>query len=139
MKLSRLVILGLIFLGLLDAAFLTYEHYFVGIPPCHVGFSLIDCGQVLRSQYSVFLGIPLAVWGLGYYFSLLVIYLYLPKFSRAIIIVGLAVSAVLFYLQIGVIKSVCLYCLFSEMVILSLFVFTMPPVSSILDAWRKGN
>ncbi len=124
MKLKRVVPLGLIFLGLLDTAFLAYEHYFAGIPPCHVGLSLIDCGTVLRSQYSVFWGIPLVLWGLGYYFSLLVVFLYRPKFLRAMILAGLAVSVVLFYLQVGVLRSVCLYCLFSELVILVLFFYS---------------
>ena len=74
----------LIFLGVLDSSYLTYEHYANFIPPCptHAWLSLlIDCGKVLRSQYSLLFGIPVALIGLIHY-SLFFINTILALFTK---------------------------------------------------------
>ena len=52
--------------GFFDALYLSYEHYTNQLPPCALG-AVFDCGHVLRSEYAVILGIPLAVIGVIYY------------------------------------------------------------------------
>src|SRR3989344_5394629 len=59
-------ILFVLFLGILDTAYLTWEHFANTIPPCSASV-FVDCGKVLRSQYSTLLGIPLAAIGLANY------------------------------------------------------------------------
>ncbi|MFH0979706.1 MAG: vitamin K epoxide reductase family protein, partial [Candidatus Roizmanbacteria bacterium] len=61
--------------GLIDSSYLTYEHYANVIPPCIINryFPIIsDCGKVLRSSYSVMFGIPLALFGVFQYLTLLI-------------------------------------------------------------------
>src|SRR5476651_2042127 len=54
-------------LGVIDAAYLTYEHYSGVIPPCGVGGFFNDCGKVLTSVYATPFGIPLALLGFFFY------------------------------------------------------------------------
>ena len=54
--------------GILDTAYLTFEHYANTIPRC-ADVAFIDCGAVLRSTYSIVLGVPLTLIGLGYYLT----------------------------------------------------------------------
>ena len=61
MKSTLLVLLIVLsLLGIIDAGYLTYEHYQQIIPPCTVNryFPIAsDCGKVLTSAYSVIFGI----------------------------------------------------------------------------------
>src|SRR3990172_10648768 len=57
-------------LGVLDTAYLTWEHFTNTVPPCSNNI-FIDCGKVLNSQYSVVFGIPLALTGLVHYLVLM--------------------------------------------------------------------
>ena len=113
------VILGLIILGILDTAYLTWEHYANIIPPCpahSVLGSFVDCGRVLRSQYATVFGIPLAVIGLGYYIFLLFVTYFKPKLLFFITPFALLASVYFLYLQIFVLHTICLYCTFSGVI-----------------------
>lgn len=107
-------------IGLADAGYLAYEHYAKITPPCSIG-SLFDCGTVIRSQYAVFLGLPLAIWGVFHYtilFSSSLFYLiYKKQFWMYIFsffaIVGFLGSLYFVYLQAVVLKAFCFYCLIS--------------------------
>lgn len=116
-------------LGVIDAGYLTFEHYRYTIPPCSTSIFFIDCGRVLKSQYSQVFGLPLALFGLLHY-SFLTILIFLTIFLKKQVFkylifllgsVGFVVSLYLMYLQFMVIKSLCLYCLFSA--ILSTIIF----------------
>ena len=61
-----LLILILAIIGIFDSTYLAIEHYRDTIPPCSTNI-LVDCGQVLRSQYAKILGVPLALLGVFYY------------------------------------------------------------------------
>lgn len=72
MSIRRKFIIAIIimsFLGILDAGYLTMEHYSDSIPPCSTSL-WVDCGKVLKSKYSMVGSIPLAVLGLAYYSSM---------------------------------------------------------------------
>jgi len=76
MKVKRLVLL-IIFtvFGIIDAGYLTYEHYQQVIPPCTINRLLpiaSDCGKVLSSSYSVVFGVPLSAFGVFQYSLLLI-------------------------------------------------------------------
>ena len=129
------------FLGFLDASYLTVKH-FVGTPlPCSV---LRGCEEVTTSQYSVIGGIPVAMLGAIYYlviFALIFLFLKRKRLSSAsdnnirgnedgllnlaarLTIIGLLASLWFIYLQLFVIKAICLYCMFSAFTSITLFVF----------------
>lgn len=120
------VLVGLSFLGFLDALYLTISHYQNIAPPCSLAHG---CETVLTSKYAMVGPVPLALVGLFYYvvfFVLSVLYLQgkrglVGRFIAFLTISGLAVSAVLVYLQAAVIHAFCQYCLTSEGIILLLF------------------
>lgn len=113
------VLLILSLIGIVDASFLTYEHFSKRIPPCSVDI-FADCGKVLASSYSTFFGIPIAIFGVIFYTIVLV-------FSWKLIVttdvwiprlllvtgVGAGFSIYFVYLQLVVIKAICLYCMVS--------------------------
>jgi dihydroorotate dehydrogenase subfamily 2 len=115
-------------LGIVDAGYLTREHYATTITPCSTHI-FIDCGAVLKSEYAVVFGVPLAVLGLIYYSTTLLALLYLivtkAKIGKYLLVmtssVGLVVSLYLMYLQIFVIGSICLYCTGSAIISTLLF------------------
>lgn len=122
-----LVFLSLI--GLFDASYLTYQHFSGLVPPCQLG-SIFDCGGVLQSEYAVIFGIPLALLGVGYYLVSLFfsswILLRNEKLAKwAILFVGcggVVASTYFVYLQLSVLKAVCLYCMISALISFLLFV-----------------
>lgn len=56
--------------GIFDASYISYEKITGQIPACRPGF---DCGKVLNSPWSSIGPIPLSVYGLGYYLTILII------------------------------------------------------------------
>lgn len=84
---------------------------------------LDDCNAVAESPYSRLIGVPLAVYGLGFYgLSILLIgYLFArPSRLAAKLLVlvtafGALASLYFLYLQIYVIEAICIYCLGSAL------------------------
>ncbi len=133
MKMKMLVLL-IIFavLGIIDAGYLTYEHYQQVIPPCTVNlFFLIvsDCGKVLRSSYSVMFGVPLAVAGVFQYSLLLIAIIVLKIFRKKIFtywiilqsMIGAIFSLYFMYIQLVILKSICIYCTLSALISFAIF------------------
>ncbi len=120
----RILALVLVFIGLVDSTYLVAEHYSEATPPCRVGFSLVDCGAVLRSKYAVIAGVPMAVLGLVHYAFLRGLILYgLQKKSlvaRSLAVIeslgGALFSVYLVYLQLFVLHAICIYCMLSAVV-----------------------
>lgn len=129
MKLTRIVLMLLILAGILDATYLTWEHYSQTIPPCSTSI-FVDCGKVLGSKYSVVFGIPLALFGLLHYtvMLLLTIASFTSEkllFRRLLFLstaIGILVSAYLVYLQLGILYAICLYCMASAIISLCVYV-----------------
>ncbi len=127
-----LISLLLAVLGFLDARYLTLVHYKQVILVCTRSTIFVDCGRVLQSPYAVVFGIPLAVFGIVNY-SLLVIIIIAALITRKKVfsywlVVHTGFSAVaslyLMYLQLFVIRSICLYCTASALISFFLFLFT---------------
>ena len=74
------ILLVLATLGVVDAGYLTYEHFANTLPTCS-GSIFVDCGKVLKSPYSVIFGIPLTLLGLIDYLTLF-FYLAFLKYKR---------------------------------------------------------
>jgi uncharacterized membrane protein len=120
-------------LGLFLGAYLTlYKFGFIGTLVCGVS----SCEQVQTSRWSVFLGIPVATWGLGFYALMLVLsivgmqerYAGSRGLSLLVLILaswGAVFTAWLNYLEAFVIHAWCEWCLFSAGMVLVLFVLAL--------------
>lgn len=116
-------------LGFVDAAYLTVEHYRNAVPPCTIG----GCESVLTSSYSMAAGIPVSLIGAVYYLFLLIgIFAYFDmkkpdilKWTLALSIPGFVFTLWFIYLQLFVIKSICIYCMGSATTTTILFALTL--------------
>lgn len=120
----------LAFFGFLDAGYLTVLHYKNIIPPCSIQFG---CEKVLTSAYSMVGPIPVALLGVVFYLTVIIVSLLiliegrneLLKFFHFVAAVGLLVSIVLFFIQYYVIRSFCQYCLLSEVISVGIFALSL--------------
>ena len=123
----------LAFLGLVDAAYLTYLKFQLMIngPGCAFG----GCDEVNQSPYAMFFGIPVALWGFLVYAMLLGMSLlwqkaegnrelWLGRGMLALSAWGLVFSAYLTALELFVIHAICPFCVISAIIITVLFVVT---------------
>src|SRR3990167_9515610 len=100
-------------IGFIDAAYLTFEHFLGRVPPCSI---LHGCEKVTTSPYAEVFGIPLALFGAVYYFLLLVLVIAffdlkndkILKIATVITPVGFLASLYFIYIQLFVIKAICL-------------------------------
>lgn len=116
------VILALI--GFADAAYLTAEHYLNAIPPCTL---TSGCETVLTSKFSTIGPVPIAAFGAVYYLVVFLLSMNVTSVndrsklshtrSLQLIVgltgVGFLASLGLIYLQVFILKALCLYCLVS--------------------------
>lgn len=120
-RLSK-ALLAVSFLGFVDAAYLTIQHFANSIPPCTIG----GCETVLTSPYAEILGIPIALLGALYYIA--IFFLVLSDRRRiftVLVSAGFAVSLILLGLQLFVIRALCLYCIFSLVTSTALFILAL--------------
>jgi len=126
-KSFALVFVILAFIGFLDATFLTVEHIFGITVPCSI---IEGCEAVLTSKYASVGVIPTASFGSIYYLSIFLLALlsitrkekkYL-LFASKLTIVGFIASLCFVFLQLFVIKAICLYCMLSAVTSLTLFI-----------------
>lgn len=117
-------------LGLFLGAYLTlYKFGYIGTLACGVS----SCEQVQTSRWSVFLGLPVATWGLGFYALMLVLsivgmqerYADSRGLSLAVLLIagwGALFTGWLNYLEAFVIHAWCEWCLFSAGMVLVIFI-----------------
>lgn len=112
--------------GALVSLYLTaYKLGWIGEVVCMGG----GCGRVQASPYATFLGIPNAVWGLGFY--LLLTLLGILRLERphpiltpvlwGLTLWGVGFSTYLTGLEIFVIRAICTWCVVSYILVLLLF------------------
>jgi len=122
-------------IGFTDAAYLTISHFLNRVPPCTIG----GCETVLTSKFAAVGPIPLALIGAGYYIAVLGLLLWYQaggaaetrKLLRAFITVGFLISLMLLGIQAFILRTYCLYCMFSLgastlLMILSFFLWRPP-------------
>jgi uncharacterized membrane protein len=124
------IVLALV--GVVDSSYLAYEHFSGFIPPCSTNLLFLDCGKVLNSTYSTFLGIPLPVLGIIHYIVLILnIILNLRhgfKYKTLLfaqIALGFLFSLYLIGLQVFVIHAFCFYCMISALDSITLFILML--------------
>ena len=125
-QLMTLISLAGLFLG----AYLTlYKFGVIGQLACNVG----SCEKVQTSRWSMFLGLPVATWGMGFYVLMLALSIasMQPRYadsrglSLAMLLItgwGALFTAWLNYLEAFVINAWCEWCLGSAAMVVLLFV-----------------
>jgi uncharacterized membrane protein len=134
----RVIIALLALVGTFIALYLTlYKVGAVGNLTCSVG----SCETVNTSRWATFLGLPVAAWGLGTYLVILVLAIagvqerFEASRTLSLALLGISGWSVLFsawltYLELFVIKAICIWCLASAVLMLAIFAV------SLLD-WRE--
>ncbi|MDQ3555384.1 MAG: vitamin K epoxide reductase family protein [Gemmatimonadota bacterium] len=131
---SRMAIALLALVGLLISAYLAlYKLGYIGVIQCGVG----GCDVVQGSRYAYFLGLPVALWGVGAYAAMLGLAMagLQPRWFRARWValslfatasVGVLFSAYLTYLEAAVIRAWCRWCVVSAIVVTLIFLLSIP-------------
>lgn len=128
----RVVALGLAVIGLIDTIYLSYVK--LAHQDIYCGGSRA-CDTVNSSSYSVIAGIPIAYLGLvANIVILLLLYLetrgdfweqYSPLIVFGITLAGTIYSIYLTYIEIAVLRAICLYCVVNAVVLFSLFIVSL--------------
>lgn len=115
--------------GIFLAAYLTLYHYgYVGSLACGTG----GCEKVQGSNWAKFLGVPVALWGVGYYASVFLvasvgtIAAFAERRWPSLVLVGLngwgmLFSAYLTWAEVARIHAICYYCVVSATLVVLLF------------------
>lgn len=118
-----------------------YKLGLIGELTCSIG----SCETVQLSKWATFLGLPVAVWGVGAYLAVLALALIglQPAFlnSRAVswMLVGLnawnvAFSGWLTYLELYVIDAICMWCVVSAILMVIIFVLSLLDLRAVRGA-----
>ena len=120
------VILALSALGIILSLYLTYIHFTESRAAfCAAG---TDCDAVRQSGFSTIMGIPVAAIGVAGYSVILVVFLMSIKnrtkwlLLYILALAGFIFSVYLTYLELFVIKAICMYCIFSAVLMTIIFV-----------------
>ncbi len=124
------------FLGFLDAAYLSIEHYTGGTPACTL---LQGCEVVTTSAFATIGAIPVAYLGALYYLAIFLgMLLYIDRKNEKLLnmiawftVSGLVASIYFVSLQLFVIKAICQYCMGSATTSTLLFIFGMITLSKL--------
>jgi uncharacterized membrane protein len=117
-------------LGLLDSAYLTYEHYTSSATLACSDTGAINCLKVTTSSYATIAGVPVAL--LGLVFFVVMTGLCLPAAWRspslplhrarlAASVVGLLMVFYLVYVELFRLDAICLWCTFVHVLTFALF------------------
>jgi len=132
---KRMVVAALALIGVFVSLYLTlYKLGAIGQLSCSVG----SCEKVNTSEWSTFLGQPVALWGLGFYVATLLVAVAglgarfgdsrrLSLLLVAMSGVGVLFSAWLTYLELFVIDAICMWCVISAIIVTLIF------LASLLD------
>jgi uncharacterized membrane protein len=105
-------------LGFADAFYLTVKHFQDQVPPCSL---VTGCETVLTSQYATILGIPVSLFGVLFYLSVLILSVwYMDRGDKRALQLairltwlGLLASVYFVYVQLVLLQAVCAYCMLS--------------------------
>ena len=129
----RMIIAALALGGVGLATYLSmYKLGMIGTLACSVG----QCETVNLSKWATLWGIPVAVWGLGFYVSLFLVALAGTTerlaneawVSTVLLVLtgwGVAFSAWLTYLELFVINAICMFCVISACLVTVIFLISV--------------
>lgn len=129
----KVTAIGIACLGLIDSAYLWLIKITNNEALCVPGIG--DCWSVNNSKYSEFYGVPISVFGVFTYLIILILLLLEKKYAAqrinlvlaqfGITLIGFIFSLYLTYIQYGVLKAFCPFCLLSAVAMTSLLVITI--------------
>lgn len=116
-----LLVLILSFLGIADSWYLYQSAITDTALSCDLGSGLDGCNIVAQSAYSQLFGVPLGLYGVGFFALTFVLAASLSIVSSrrlyqallAVSLFGVAASAVFVFIQFVLIKALCIYCIAS--------------------------
>lgn len=123
------ILILLAFVGISDAWYLSASALSDTALSCDLGAVLDGCNIVAKSPYSHFMGIPLALYGVGFYAVVFVLSALLSvlqdrSLTRVLFILGLSgalASLVFLAIQFVLIKALCVYCIVSAFISFAIF------------------
>ncbi|BCX15185.1 MAG: hypothetical protein KatS3mg097_077 [Candidatus Parcubacteria bacterium] len=118
---TKKVILFLSGLGILISLYLLYLSQSEG-----VACGLSGCNLVIKSEYSEFLGINVALLGVIYFVVIFFLFLFtsqkLMRIKIFITTLGFIFALYLIYVQFFILGNFCYYCLIADSLALSIFI-----------------
>ena len=135
--------LGLCAVGLGLSAYTLWVHYHPSALACPLASGTVNCQAVLTSAQSVVLGIPVPVFGLGFFLGLGMLCLPAAWHSRrpgvhwlrlAVAVVGIGMVVYLIATELFTIKKICLWCTGVHIVTLILFALVVTSTPALLQS-----
>ena len=142
-----MVVAALSLAGIFISVYLTlYKLGVIGELTCSIG----SCETVNSSRWSVFLGLPVAAWGLFFYIDVFVIAAVgtMPRFEDVPLIsvvlaaeaaIGVLFSAWLTYLELAVIHAICIWCITSAAIVAAIFLVSVADLRDQRIQTLEGN
>lgn len=130
--------------GILIALYLTlYKIGVIGDLSCTLG----SCETVNTSKWATFLGLPVAAWGLAAYIALFGLSMagtadrYAGSQTISVLLVAIAAWSVLFsawltYLELFVIRAICIWCVTSAVLLVVILVVSVVDLKATKGAGR---
>ena len=128
-----MIVAALALAGIFISIYLTlYKLGLIGELNCSIG----SCETVNTSRWSIFLGLPVAAWGLLFYLDVFGVAVLgtLPRWENQPVIsivlvaqaaIGVLFSAWLTYLELAVIHAICIWCVTSAVIVLIILVVSI--------------
>ncbi len=141
-----MIVAALALAGIFIGLYLTlYKLGLIGELTCSVG----SCETVNTSKWALFLGFPVAAWGVFFYIAVFVLSLAgtferferMPGISWILVLlstVGLIFSAWLTYLELAVIHAICIWCVISAILVTMIFVLSVADLREKSKASVRG-
>jgi len=132
------VLLALAFVGIADAWYLSMSALTDTALSCDLGAVLDGCNIVAKSEFSHFFGLPLAMYGVAFFavvFVIAAIQLVTPhktlfRLLYALGVLGSVASVLFLFIQIAVIKALCIYCIASAVITFLIWLISH-------DLWKR--
>ena len=138
----------IVFVALGGLGVASYIHYTKKCSKPLVCLMGSDCDVVINSRYSKFLGVSLEYWGIFYYSTIIISYIFLILYFYLIpeiVLLGLVIvttgafifSLYLLFVQAFLLKQWCIWCLLSAMLSIVIFTFSLVSLSFALSFLKE--
>ena len=137
-----MIVAALALAGIFISIYLTlYKLGVIGELSCSIG----SCETVNTSRWSIFLGLPVAAWGLLFYLDVFGVALLgtTPRWENEPVIslvlvsqaaIGVLFSAWLTYLELAVIHAICIWCVTSAVVVVIILLVSLADLREVRGA-----
>ncbi len=108
-------------IGLAISIYLTLYHYFPSVPLACSNSGIINCANVLNSQYAFIFGLPVALYGIVF-FIIEIVFLFASKKGITLFvwnIIGLGFVIYFLYSEYKV-GNICEYCTIVHIIVIAL-------------------